>query len=57
MNIEHLIEVINKSNIPAEQKSELIKELKYNRTQDKILAILQCLDISAEINIYPAKQQ
>ena len=47
--IEYLIEVINKSNIPAEQKSELIKELKYNRTQDKILAILQCLGISAEI--------
>lgn len=49
MNIEYLIEVINKSNIPADQKSELIKELKYNRTHDKILTILQCLGISAEI--------
>ena len=47
--IKYLIAAINKSNIPAEQKSELIKELKYNGTQDKILAILQCLGISAEI--------
>lgn len=49
MDIGHVIEVINKSNIPSEQKSELIKELKYNRTKDTILTIIQCFGISAEI--------
>lgn len=49
MEVDKLIEIINNSNIPAEHKSELIRELKYNRTQDKILTILQCLGISAEI--------
>ena len=49
MKSEDIIRIIENSNIPADQKSELIKELKYNRTQDKILAILQCLGISAEI--------
>ena len=49
MKSEDIIRIIENSNIPAEQKSELIKELKYNRTQDKILAFLQCLGISAEI--------
>ena len=49
MTTEELIKIIESSNIPAEQKSELIKQLKYNRTQDKILTILRCLGISAEI--------
>ena len=49
MKLEDIVRIIENSNIPAEQKSELIKELKYNRTQDKILAILRCLGISAEI--------
>ena len=49
MKLEDIVRIIENSNIPADQKSELIKELKYNRTQDKLLAILQCLGISAEI--------
>ena len=49
MKIVDLIEVINNSNIPSKEKSELIKALKCNRTKDKILTILQYLDIGADI--------
>ena len=49
MNIDKLIKIIESSNIAAEQKSELIKQLKYNRTKDMIHTILQYLGIGADI--------
>ena len=49
MKVDKLIETINNSNIPTEQKSELIKILKQNRTKDTILTVLRFLDISADI--------
>lgn len=49
MKVDKLIETINNSNIPTEQKSELIKIFKQNRTKDTILTVLRFLDISADI--------
>ena len=49
MEVEKLIEIINNSNIPSEQKSELIKILKQKRTKETILTVIRFLDISADI--------
>ena len=49
MKTDKIIQIIESSNIPAEEKSELIKQLKYNRTKDAILTILKFLDIGADI--------
>ena len=49
MKTSEIIKIIEDSNIPTEQKSELIKILKQNRTKDTILTVLRFLDISADI--------
>lgn len=49
MKTEEIIKIIKASNIPNKEKSELIKQLKYNKTKDTILTVLGFLDISADI--------
>ena len=49
MKTSEIIKIIEDSNIPTEQKSELIKIVKQNRTKDTILTVLRFLDISADI--------
>ena len=49
MKISEIIKIIEDSNIPTEQKSELIKIVKQNRTKDTILTVLRFLNISADI--------
>ena len=49
MNTEIIIRVIQESNLAAEQKAELIKEIKFYKNKDKILTIIKVLGISAKI--------
>lgn len=49
MKTEEIIVIIENRIIPAEQKAELIKQIKFNHTKDKILTILKFLDIGADI--------
>lgn len=49
MKTSEIIKIIEDSNLSTEQKSELIKILKQNRTKDTILTVLRFLDISADI--------
>lgn len=49
MKTEEIITIIKSSNIATEQKAELIKQIKFNNTKDKILTILKFLDIGADI--------
>ena len=49
MKTSEIIKIIEDSNLSTEQKSELIKTLKQNRTKDTILTVLRFLDISADI--------
>lgn len=44
-----LIQVIQDSDIPADQKAKLIQELKYNKKQDTILTVLRFLGLSMKI--------
>lgn len=49
MKTSEIIKIIEDSDLSTEQKSELIKILKQNRTKDTILTVLRFLDISADI--------
>ena len=49
MKTSEIIKIIEDSNLSTEQKSELIKILKQNRTKDTILIVLRFLDVSADI--------
>lgn len=49
MKTSEIIKIIEDSNLSTEQKSELIKILKQNRTKDTILTVFRFLDISADI--------
>ena len=49
MKRKEIIEVIKVSNIPVEKKTEIIKHLKNEKTQDAILTILKTLGISIEV--------
>ena len=49
MKRKEIIEVIKVSNIPVEKKSEIIKHIKNEKTQDAILTILKTLGISIEV--------
>ena len=49
MKIDIIIRVIQESNLTAEQKAELIKEIKFDKNKDKILTIIKVLGISAKI--------
>ena len=44
-----IINAIKASNIPAEKKSEIIKHIKNEKTQDTILTILKTLGVSIEV--------
>lgn len=44
-----IINAIKASNIPAEKKSEIIKHIKNEQTQDTILTILKTLGVSIEV--------
>ena len=49
MKTEIIIRVIQESNLTAEQKAELIKEIKFDKNKDKSLTIIKVLGISARI--------
>lgn len=49
MLTEEIIKTILESNIPAEHKADIISKLKFTANQDKIIALLKIIGISAKI--------